>query len=328
MALVITDSAGRDIRELEGATFELAYGSDENDWELVVDTASDIRLERRARIYLEGTEYGGIYDGREVDTDEKTITYTGRTWTGIWAHRCLVPDKGSDYITFRQDANRLIEWVIQRLGLGSLFRARATDAGVLVSGRFDRYAYAYPGICKALSASKAKLMMAYDGERVEVWAEPIGDYTGESELDADEVALKVKQDRGVPNHLVCAGKGELRNRVEVHLFADRKHNISRTQTLFGLDEIEEFYDYTNADEAELLEKGIEKLQELQEASEEIEVTINSDRKLDIGDLVQGNDPETGCAVIAKISKKIVSIVGEEPEVQYKATAAATVSVSA
>lgn len=328
MALVITDGKGHDTRELEGVTFELAYGSDENDWELTLDTASDVRLETRARIYVEGTEYGGVYDGREVDTDEKTITYTGRTWSGILARRFLVPDRGSDYITYRQDANRLIEWVIARLGLGDLFRARPQSSGILVAGQFDRYIDAYSGLCKALGGSAAKLKMTYDGDHVELYAEPLVSYTGDRALDADEVALRITQLRGCVNHLICIGKGELRDRIEIHLFADRKHNISRTQTIFGVDEVAEVYDYSNAEEAELLEKGIEKLRELQKESEAVEVTIASERELDIGDVVGALDPETGSSVTASVDKKIVTVEDGIPEVTYKASTSATVSIAA
>ena len=328
MALVITDKAGQDLRELEDVDFDLAYGSEENDWELVIDTASDIRLEPRARIYMEGTESIGIYDGREVDTGEKTITYTGRTWSGVLASRFLIPDTGSDYITYQQDANRLIEWVITRLGLGEFFRARTSDAGIVVTGRFDRFADGYAGLCKALSSGGAKLKAIYDGERVELYALPVARYTEGEALDADEITLVIKQNRGCVNHLICAGKGELRDRIVVHLYADRKHRISRTQTLFGVDEVAEFYDYSNAEEADLLEKGIAKLQEYQETSEMVEVTINSERELDIGDVVGATDPETGLAATATVTKKIVTSDGETWTAEYKASAAATVSIAA
>lgn len=327
MALVMTDGAGRDVRELEGVTFDLAYGYDENSWSLTVDTSSDVRLEQGARIYLEGTEYGGVYDGREVDTEESEITYTGRTWSGILAMRVLVPDRGSDYLTYSCDANRLIEQVIERLSLGALFRAEETDSGMAASGRFDRYADAYSGLRKALAAAGAKLRMAYDGSRVTLSAVPIEYYTEGRALDADEVTLKIEQDRGCVNHLVCAGSGELRDRLEVHLYADREHNISRTQTLFGVDEVAEFYDYSNASHSDLLERGIARLRDLQKGSERIKLEIDSDRELDIDDVVEGTDPETGYRVNAAVSKKIVSVSGPETQVQYEATAAAVVNVT-
>lgn len=326
MALVITDKAGNDVREIEGVTFDFAYGSDENEWELTIDAASDIRLEPRARIYLEGTDYVGIYDGRKVDTEEQEITYSGRTWTGVLATRFLVPDRGSDYITYNCDANRLIELVITRLGLGSLFKVSPGDSGIRVSGRFDRYIDGYSGLCKALNAAGAKLIALYDGEYIDLWAAPVVSYTGDRALDADEIALKIEQTRGCVNHLICAGKGELKDRIELHLYADRKHNISKSQTLFGIDEIAEFYDYSNADATELLERGVERLLKLQEDGERVELAIQSDRLLDIGDIVEGLDPETGAAVTARVSKKIVTIDGSKPEVEYKAVTSATVGV--
>lgn len=326
MALVITDSQGRDVRELEGATFDLAYGSDENNWEMTLSTLCDIRLENRARVYLEGTEYGGIYDSRKVNTEKHEITYSGRTWSGVLAGKRLVPDRGSDYISFKCDANTLIAMVISRTSLEGLFRARPEPSNIIVSGRFDRYTDAYSGLCKALSAAGAKLKMLYDGSRVEAWAGPIRKLVDGQALDADEISLKISQNRGVVNHLVCAGQGVLADRIEVHLYADRAHNISRAQSLFGVDEVADFYDYSNASAEDLLEKGIEKLRDLQTKSESVEVTISSAQELDIGDLVGATDPETGYAVTANVSKKIVTLEGSDVQIEYKATTAATVSV--
>ena len=49
-------------------------------------------------VYVEGTEYGGEITGSIIDTDEKTITYTGRTWRGTLSEWIIEPPAGQDYL--------------------------------------------------------------------------------------------------------------------------------------------------------------------------------------------------------------------------------------
>ena len=322
MDVITTDAQMRDLSPLSGYELDVAFGSDENSFQLTC-SVDDRPIEDGAHIYAEGTEYGGINDAQETDTAEGVIRYSGRSWHGVLAAKRLLPDPGEDYLGFEGEANEVLAFLIARVGLSDLFEASTDDSGIRVVGRFDRYTDAYSGICKMLTASGAKLKMACVGPRVRVWAAPIGDYSADGP-DSDRNSLIIKRYALCTNHLVCAGTGELRDRVELHLYADREHNVSQTQTLFGADEITAFYDYSNAEADELLEQGIEKLKELQEA-DSVELTLDPTREYDIGDIVGGSDPHTGLRVTARVSKKIVTVEDGDAECSYQIGGTASAS---
>ena len=65
------------------------------------------------------------------------------------------------------------------------------------------------------------------------------------------------------NHLICLGKGELKDREVLHLYADTSGNISESQSLFGEEERAATYDYGSVESTEELRKGgEERLREL------------------------------------------------------------------
>lgn len=314
MDVIATDATGRDLSPLSGCVLDVAFGADENRWELTCSTEGRL-LEGGSYVYVEGTEYGGILDWRDVDSGSGVIRYGGRSWHGVLVSRILMPDKGQDYLVYKGEANAVLGQLIARLGLGDLFIASAEPSGIQVSGRFDRYIDAYSGIRKMLGSSGAKLLISFDGGRATLQAAPIGDYSADGP-DTDRNALEIKQCMRCVNHLVCAGTGELRDRVEVHLYADKDGNVSQTQTYFGEDEITAFYDYTNADTEELIESGTEKLRDLQEA-DTVELTLDPAREYDIGDIVGGADPETGTYATATVAKKIAKISGGDLSTSYQ-----------
>ena len=105
----------------------------------------------------------------------------------------------------------------------------------------------------------------------------------------------------------------------VHWYADVKGNVSQTQSLRGVDEITQVYDYSNAETAELNNKTKEKLQDLQSEGD-VRVTVRDDANVvfDVGDTVTARDNLTGITVNAAISKKIVKVSGGVMSVDYEA----------
>lgn len=104
----------------------------------------------------------------------------------------------------------------------------------------------------------------------------------------------------------------------MHLYADADGAISRTQTLTGLDERAELYEYTSADEDDLVENGTKRLKEYQ-GQGEVEVTV-TDGSLDmeVGDVAVGRASALGIVVEAEITKKIVRATGLTVAVSYEA----------
>lgn len=307
--LIYTDANRIDQGVLNNATLDLEYGRDEseqaNTFEVSIDRNSKIRLEDKALVYIEGTEYGGKITGIGTNTTEDVITYKGMTWHGLLNAHVLGPDNGQDYLVLTGEAHAIIRSLIERMNLQDTFTSPMTSSGITVDYQV-RYEYGYFAILAMLNASSAKLKMTFDGGMMVLSAEPIADYSDSDELDTTQIELEIDKDYLPVNHLVCLGEGELKNRIVLHFYADADGNVSTTQSLFGADENTLIYDYTNADSDELSEKSQEKLKELQNC-DTVKVDIPEGRVLDIGDLVGAIDPITGIYVATEVTYKTVTI---------------------
>ena len=307
MDLIYANSSREDIGVIPDYDFDLAFGSDENDFELTVSRNGHC-CEAGHYIYIEGTEYGGIVDAITSDTATENVTYSGRTWHGILNSKILCPDAGESYLTVSGDANTILGTLLSRMGLTALFSASSAPSGINVSGyQFARYVSGYDGIRQMLKSVSAKLRVAYSGGSAVLSAAPIVDYTQDG-LDSDQLALKVKKTANKVNHLICLGSGELANRTVVHLYADASGNISQTQTFTGTAEYTAVYDYSNADDtAELIKGGTERLKELLQ-QDDLTVDVNEvDDPYDVGDIVGASDDVTGVTIAVPITKKIIRV---------------------
>lgn len=316
--LIVTDASHVDQASLEGFTLDAAWGADENDFELTVDRLIDAG----SYVYFDGGECGGVVDSLKdsLKDGRSTLTYGGRTWHGMLANKILEPDRGKDYLTVSGTASTVIGSLISRVGLDAVFDAvDAPTAGAqtIKSYQFDRYVDAYSGLRKMCAASGLKLRLAYASGKVRVWAEPAAHY-GDS-IDSDLIDFDATRTWRKPNHMIGLGKGELRNRIVSHWYADSKGNVTQTQTFKGLDEIAQVYDYSSAEADELAKNTKKKLQDLQSEGE-VKVTVHEDSGIvfDVGDTVTARDNLTGITVNATISKKIVKVSDGVLSVDYGA----------
>ena len=316
--LIITNGKHVDTSAIAEYPLDCAWGSGENDFELTVPRLID----SGAYVYLDGSECGGIVDAMEdqLTSGVSTITYSGRTWHGVLADKILEPDKGKDYLTVSGSASSVIGSLISRVRLDTVFGAVAPPDGddpTIKTYQFDRYVDAYTGLRKMCAASGLKLRMAYASGRVNIWAGPVAHY-GDS-IDSDLIDFDATRTWKKPNHLIGLGKGEGAGRTVVHWYADAAGNVSQTQSLRGVDEITQVYDYSSAETAELNQKTREKLQDLQSEGD-VKVTVRDDANVvfDVGDTVTARDNLTGITVNATISKKIVKVSGGVLSVDYEA----------
>lgn len=317
--LIVTDASHVDQASLEDFTLDAAWGADENDFELTVDRLIDAG----SYVYFDGGECGGVVDSLKdsLKDGRSTLTYSGRTWHGMLANKILEPDKGKDYLTVSGTASTVIGSLISRVGLDSVFDAVVPPDGSgdpsIRQYQFDRYVDAYTGLRKMCAANGLKLRLAYTSGQVNIWAEPVAHY-GDS-IDSDLIDFDATRTWRKPNHLIGLGKGDLAARVVVHWYADAKGNVSQTQSLRGVDEITQVYDYSNAETAELNNKTKEKLQDLQSEGD-VRVTVRDDANVvfDVGDTVTARDNLTGITVNASIVKKIVKVSGGVMSVDYEA----------
>ncbi len=318
MDLIYTNKDWKDEGVLKDYAFDLAFGSGENDFELVIPNNIHC-CESGSLIYIEGTEYGGIVDGIRVITKEKEIAYLGRTWHGVLASKIIEPDSGKDYLVLSGEANQIIGRLIEKVGLSELFEASSMDSGLAISlYPMHRYVDAYNGIKNMLKEVKGKLIFTFKYGKIVLSACPLVDYSTDKQFDDDQVEMKLERKEKTVNHLICLGQGELADRQVVHLYADESGKVSTTQTFFGIDEIVDVYEYSNAESlAELTIGGREKLTGYA-AADKVDINFDAESFIyDIGDIVGAKDITTGLSATKEITKKIVTINNGHANIEYK-----------
>lgn len=318
MDLIFMNSEKEDVGVLMEYDLDLAFGADENDFECQINSSSHC-CQSGWYLYIEETEYGGIIDKIKVDTGSNVITYSGRTWHGILDSKILEPDNGQGYLIVKGEANDVLASLLSRMMLSDLFEAASEDSGFNIqSYQMNRYITGYKGITKMLDSVGAKLQFKFRGGKVILSAVPKYDYTQDEEFDSDLVDFTMERKYRTVNHLICLGKGELAERLVVHLYANEKGEIGNKQIFYGIDEYAAVLDYPSAEsEEDLVASGTEKLKELWEPSN-LQIGFDADSNAyDVGDTVGAYDNITGITVAASVSKKIVSIKDGKITIEYK-----------
>lgn len=317
--LIITDTLFNDVAAIQSFDLDLAFGDDEQDF---VATFAGDTLNGGELVYIDGTEYGGIVDSVESRTDSDLLQYRGRTWHGMLAYKVITPPPGQTHYTVSGDANDCIAAVLTKVGLDGIMSTPGTSSGITVSTyQFARFVDAYTGLRAMLASVGAKLCMSREGGTTVCWAELVDVITDQA--DSDLVEFDIGKNHRVLNHLVCAGEGEMLDRVVVDLYADADGNVSGTQTFTGVDEIAAYYNYTGADAAELTSEGTKRLKESQSQGS-VDIDVHGQGDWRVGDIIEGRDNRTGTVVQAPIVKKLVKVNAQTNytlEIQYEAGAA-------
>ena len=317
MDLIYADKERNDVGVLLDYQFDLAFGTDENNFTITVSLDNHVCRDGYW-IYIEGQEYGGIVDDIQVDTESQRVTYKGRTFHGLIESKVICPDPGENYyIITNMDVNVALGALISRLGLSELFAAESELSGITITRyQFYRYIEGYAGIRKMLNKFGAKLHLEWRNGTVVLSAIPLISYDDE-ELDSDHVNFTIVQVFNPINHMICLGRGELKDRMVIHLYADENGNISQTQTFTGLAERTEVLDYPNAEsEEELITEGQQRLRESWNAST-VDIRLDDEFSFDIGDVITVSEVVTGIHLTKSIVKKIVTINGDIFKCQYQ-----------
>lgn len=324
MELVIADKDGRAVLQTAECELDMAYGADENDFSLTMP--ANLAPPRGGMVYIDGSAWGGWVDEITTDVDPRFVTCRGRTAHGVLAAKRLVPDAGRARFGVSGDVSSALRSVLERVGLLGAFEV-AEGIGGSVTHEFERFCDAWSGIRAMFRSCSMRPALSCVEGRVIVGAEPVRAVTA----DSDAVGFEVTEVARCVNHLVCGGTGEGEGRVVLHFYADAAGNVGETQSLFGVDEIAAFYDYTNADEAKLREDGRKKLEEMQTRGA-VEITPPEDLDVEVGDVLVARDNASGVEVRAEIVKKILKLQGGVPSVTYEvgkpAAAASTITGTA
>lgn len=323
--LILADQNLRDVKPVMDAGIDFAVGSDENDYEIKIRRDRwDKRYAYGNIFYVKNTEFGGIIGRKKINTAEDTISLFGRTWRGMLDKKIIRPPSGQDYRKVSGELNTVLNTLVTEQ-FGDYFVVSQNDTGVSVTNyQFDRYCTLSAGIVKMLKSVGYKLHIEYiQQERgqpgyVELSAVPIVDYSEQIELSQDsKLNFVFNETKNGVNHLVCLGKGELKERQVIDLYVQADGSIDTTQYYTGIQEVAESYENTSSDSEELEEKGRERLQQIMNStafSMDVE-TLNMD--VEIGDIIGGRDYATGMYAAKPIAKKIYKVSDGKSSLEYE-----------
>lgn len=317
--LILADSTGKELGFLRFGKSDFEVGRSENSFEITIRRGEYKTIPDDARIFAPNTEYGGIYRRLDTNTAQDVISIGGYTWRGMMQKKIICPPSGQDYATDSGELNAIVKARVEAAFPG-LFVGSTADTGVTASAfQYDRYCTLEAGLTKLLKAYGYRLELSYSQAQkvVVVSAVPIVDYSQSVELSSDMRADYTMQSQkdGV-NHLICLGKGELKDREVYHWYADVNGNISTTQTQFGADEITEIFDYSGGELPDLIQSGRDRLESLMNANK-FDMKIDTGMEIGIGDIVGGRDYLSGMIMTSPITGKIVTWEGDSQKIEYK-----------
>ena len=328
-SIIVSDTNGKELRALTFSQYDFEVGKTVNNFEIQIKRGEYKYIPDRARIYIPGTEYGGLFRELNTDTQNDIICPGGLTWRGMMQMKIIIPPSGQDYATDSGELNEIIKNRVET-ALPGLFIGSTESTGVTVSWQYDRYCTLEAGLTKMLKSKGYRLNIEYSqvDRAVLVSAVPIIDYSKTVEFSSDMQLNYIMnmQGDGV-NHLICLGQGELKNRTVYHLYVDQDGNIGTTQYYTGINEIVDIYDYAGAELEDLIQSGTERLKE-QTNINRFEIKINSDMEIAIGDIVGGRDYLSGMTMRSPITGKIVKWQNGFQTIEYKLEDDVQVEISA
>ena len=326
LKMIAANAQGEELGYIKNANnIDIDLG-DSNDFELEldVDAWDESMLNWGYRVYIPGTEYGGLLEDRKTSTKSNTVTWIGYTWRGLLSQKIIEPPSGQSHLTVSGEANQIIGEIIGER-FGALFVADSESSGIQISSfQFDRYCTVLEGLEKMLATQEARLKIYYkQGDSggmngaVHVCAVPVTDWSEDFEYSQDDKINFTTQDyrRGM-NHLICAGTGEEESRIVLHLYVQEDGSIGETQYYTGLAERTALYSYTSQSDVEKLrEDGEKKLKELMNYTQMDATVDNVD--VEIGDIVGGRDRLTGMYLKQPVINKVLKIKKGTAEIEYK-----------
>ena len=204
----------------------------------------------KGMVYIDGTEWVGFVDSSKTYGDDGGVEGTLPA-AGILSSRIIVPE-GVDHVSISGSPEAVLAQVLDLVDLSGVFEVeKGADASIDYT--FERFVDAWTGIRDMMNDNSLKLSARCVEGRVILSADERVSAGGD--VDSDLIDFSMSKVGRCTNHLVCAGIGENEERIIVHYYADVDGNVSKDKTFSGIDMIDAYYDYRNADLERLEEDG-------------------------------------------------------------------------
>lgn len=272
-----------------------------------------------------GTEYGALLEEVKESTNSNEVYWLGDSFRGFLKQFIIQPPDGEDYYTVSGEANAILREVIGE-AFGGMFTVPDVDSGITVKTySFNRYTDALTGFTKMLSSYDARVNIeivqggSNEAFTVQLTAVPIQNMSSEIEYSQDSgISVDLDECRRGITHLICLGQGELAERTVVHLYLQEDGSIGTTKHYTGLHERMDVYDYSGAEsEEELISGGEEYFKSLTIPSKSMEMNVDEDVDLQVGDIIAGRNYDSGLYLSKPITQKIIQVKKGRMTTEYK-----------
>lgn len=321
MEFLICDKNKMELGEIpDNITIDFDIG-DTNDVEMTCERGF---LDFGMYLICPGTEYGALIEELDSWTNDSKETWTGNSFRRFLQEIVIEPPAGEDYRIVSGDAHDIMREILGD-AYDRFFAIPDSPSGCKVENyKFDRYTDALTGFTKMLAKENARINIEIKqgGPNkpffVVLSAVPTQNLSEEIEFSQDsKISINLRESRRGINHLICLGKGELKDRQVVHLYAQLDGSILQDKKYYtGLQERTETYDYGNAESVEeLISNGEKRLRERM-SSKSMKMKVQG-INVEIGDIVAGRDYETGLYLQKPVVQKIVNVENGIITIEHK-----------
>lgn len=304
MDVILANANGEEERVVN-CEYDFSIGG-EGTFELSIpyaDWTGDITFGKR--VYIPGTEYGGIVKAIEGDTSKETVFVRGYTWRGYWSKKLF---KGS----LNGDLAVILETLIG--AYSGIFRVSGLT-GITASAMISDYVTIEEAARIVLGQFGLRLALKYvqAAESGYCLVSAVPARNTDDEISQDGYLNFASEDyRMGVNHLIAYNGTDI-----VHVYADINGNVSTVQTLFGTDEFTAAYYDDDDDVTRLRENAMSQLEEMSNYKQLRATYRDTDRiDLEVGDIVGGIDYVTGLKIQKPITSKIVTLRDGNLSIQY------------
>ena len=309
MDLIYTNANGKDLGVLQNFTLDLAFGKDENNFELTV-AKEDYNLYAGYYIYCDNTDYGGMIDSIQVDSESESIVYKGRTFQGILASKYVAPK------TFKGGINTIVLQVLEEIGLVESFHfIPLKEDKIIEEYKLEEYTDAYQTLLILVEKANSKLQLQFVDRTIELRLLPIVDYSELDHWDSSLLQCTVEKVYNKVNHLIVFNAN---TEKQLDLYIDANAEIVEEQVFIDIAECVGILDSSATTLEEMKKEGEEELKKLQ-AMDSISVNLSGDNTTcyDILDRVGLMEQRTGIEIKQKITKKIVTMTDDSLNIEYQ-----------
>lgn len=321
MDLIITDSNFNELGYLKKYELDLEigkYGVSSNDFQLTINTDDMVDgFSYDSLFYIENTEYGGYVENIKVDTQNKTISYLGKTFRGMLEKEYIQPPSGQAYLNLKGEANKCINELTNRK-FNDLFVVDDVGLSEININYSIRDLNLLQALENALGTQNAKIGIIHHSDGlVHLHALKNNDLSDSIQYDNNyKVGMVVQTKKKPYNHILALGKGELTDRLRVNLYLQKNGTWSDTEYYKGLDRKSYKYDDTNTEVLEELKSNAIKKVIEENGTDTLEISFESDNA-DLFDIVSTKEQITGAYFKSQITQKILKITNNSIAISYK-----------